>query len=83
MSKRISGIFKGDKVIWMVFFFLCIISAVEVFSALSSLTYKTGDYISTLACVRLDAVAVKALRTGERTYNNIYALTNQLNTNLS
>ncbi len=46
MSKRISGIFKGDKVIWMVFFFLCIISAVEVFSALSSLTYKTGDYIS-------------------------------------
>ncbi len=46
MSKRVSGIFKGDKVIWMVFFFLCIISAVEVFSALSSLTFKTGDYIS-------------------------------------
>ena len=34
MSKRVSGIFKGDKVIWMVFFFLCIISAIEVFSAL-------------------------------------------------
>ena len=46
MSKRISGIFKGDKVIWMVFFFLCIISAVEVFSAMSSLTFKTGNYIS-------------------------------------
>lgn len=46
MSKRVSGIFKGDKVIWMVFFFLCIISAIEVFSALSSLTFKTGDYIS-------------------------------------
>ncbi len=46
MSKRVNGLFKGDKVIWMVFFFLCIISAIEVFSALSSLTYKTGDYIS-------------------------------------
>lgn len=46
MSKRVSGIFKGDKVIWMVFFFLCIISAIEVFSALSSLTFKTGDYVS-------------------------------------
>lgn len=46
MSKRVSGIFKGDKVIWMVFFFLCLISAIEVFSALSSLTFKTGDYIS-------------------------------------
>lgn len=46
MSKRVNGIFKGDKVIWMVFFFLCIISTVEVFSALSSLTFKTGDYIS-------------------------------------
>lgn len=45
MSKRVSGIFKGDKVIWMVFFFLCIISAIEVFSAISTLTFKTGNYI--------------------------------------
>jgi len=35
---------KGDGIIWMVFFFLCIISIVEVFSASSGLTYKGGSY---------------------------------------
>lgn len=44
MNKKIGNIFKGDKVIWMVFFFLCIISVVEVFSASSSLSYKGGNY---------------------------------------
>ena len=45
-SKTLSNIFKGDKVIWMVFFFLCVISVVEVFSASSELTYKGGNYIT-------------------------------------
>lgn len=45
MNKRISNIFKGDKVIWMVFFFLCMISVVEVFSASSNLTYKSNNFI--------------------------------------
>ena len=45
MNKRIGRIFKGDKVIWMVFFFLCMISIVEVFSASSGLTYKSQNYI--------------------------------------
>ncbi len=45
MEKKISRIFKGDKVIWMVFFFLCMISIVEVFSASSGLTYKSQNYI--------------------------------------
>lgn len=45
MNKRIGNIFKGDKVIWMVFFFLCMISIVEVFSASSGLTYKSQNYI--------------------------------------
>ncbi len=45
MEKKISRIFKGDKVIWMVFFFLCMISIVEVFSASSGLTYKSHNYI--------------------------------------
>ncbi len=45
MNKKIGRIFKGDKVIWMVFFFLCMISIVEVFSASSGLTYKTRNYI--------------------------------------
>ena len=47
-KKTFSNIFKGDKVIWMIFFFLCIISVVEVFSASSGLTYKSGSYMSPL-----------------------------------
>lgn len=46
MNKKLSNIFKGDKVIWMVYFFLCIISIVEVFSASSELTYKGGNYLA-------------------------------------
>ena len=49
MNKRIGNIFKGDKVIWMVFFFLCMISIVEVFSASSNLTYKSQNYIGPIA----------------------------------
>jgi len=46
MNKRLGNIFKGDKVIWMIFFFLCVISVIEVFSASSELTYKSGSYLS-------------------------------------
>lgn len=46
MNKTLGNIFKGDKVIWMVFFFLCMISIVEVYSASSSLSYKGGNYWS-------------------------------------
>ena len=49
MNKKIGNIFKGDKVIWMVFFFLCMISIVEVFSASSGLTYKSQNYIGPIA----------------------------------
>ena len=45
-NKTIGNIFKGDKVIWMIFFFLCMISIIEVYSASSSLTYKTGNYMA-------------------------------------
>lgn len=45
MNRKIGNLFKGDKVIWMVFFFLCMISVVEVFSASSGLTYKSSNYI--------------------------------------
>ena len=44
MFKQLGHIFKGDKVIWMVFLFLSLISIVEVFSASSELTYKGGSY---------------------------------------
>ncbi|MDR1003461.1 MAG: FtsW/RodA/SpoVE family cell cycle protein [Prevotellaceae bacterium] len=38
------SIFKGDKVIWIIFLFLCLISVTEVFSAAASLSYKSGDH---------------------------------------
>lgn len=41
---KVSNIFKGDRVIWAIFFFLCAISLVEVFSAASTLTYKSGSF---------------------------------------
>ena len=40
----LKSIFKGDKVIWIIFLCLCLISIVEVFSAASTLTYKSGDH---------------------------------------
>lgn len=46
MNVKIGNLFKGDKVIWMVLLFLCLISVVEVFSASSSLTYKSQNYLS-------------------------------------
>lgn len=49
MNKKIANIFKGDRAIWMIFFFLCVISIVEVFSASSGLTYKSNDYITPIA----------------------------------
>ena len=45
MNKKIGNIFKGDKTIWMVFLFLCLISLIEVFSASSTLTYKSQNYM--------------------------------------
>ena len=46
INKTLNNIFKGDKVIWMIFFFLCIISVIEVYSASSQLTYKDGSYLA-------------------------------------
>ena len=45
MNIKIGNLFKGDKVIWMVLLFLCMISIVEVFSASSTLTYKSQNYL--------------------------------------
>lgn len=45
-NKTLGNIFKGDKVIWMIFFFLCMISIIEVYSASSSLSYKSGNFMS-------------------------------------
>jgi cell division protein FtsW len=38
------NLFKGDKGVWMIYFFLCMISLVEVYSASSRLTFKGGHH---------------------------------------
>ena len=38
------SLFEGDKVIWMILFFLALISIIEVYSASSNMSYKTGYY---------------------------------------
>ena len=40
----VGKLFKGDRVIWIIFLFLCLISIVEVYSASSTLTYKSGNH---------------------------------------
>lgn len=61
-EKAVTGKFKGDRVIWAVFFFLCIISIIEVFSASSNLSFKSGNYLGpVLKHVLLLAVGVMAM----------------------
>lgn len=40
----LKNLFKGDKVVWIIFLLLCFVSIIEVFSASSTLTYKSGDH---------------------------------------
>lgn len=40
----LDNFFKGDKTIWMIYFFLCMVSIVEIYSASSNLTYKSGNH---------------------------------------
>jgi len=42
MADIASKIFRGDRVIWMIFLFLCLISIIEVYSASSQLTFNTN-----------------------------------------
>ena len=37
-------VFRGDRVIWIIFVFLCFISIIEVYSASSILTFRTTSY---------------------------------------
>ena len=48
MSLNTNKIFQGDRVIWIIYFFLCMISLIEVYSAASTLSYKTGDFMAPL-----------------------------------
>ena len=39
-----NGIMQGDMVVWMIFLLLCMVSVIEVYSASSNMTYKSGEY---------------------------------------
>lgn len=43
------SLFKGDKGVWMIYFFLCMISLVEVYSASSRLTFEGGHHWAPMA----------------------------------
>ena len=42
----LGSLFEGDRVIWMILFFLCIISVLEVYSASSTMTFGKDAYWS-------------------------------------
>ena len=52
---KMSELLKGDLIVWIVFMVLCCISLVEVFSAASTLSYKSGDYLAPITshCITL------------------------------
>ena len=39
-------IFRGDKIIWIIYFIFCFVSIIEVFSAGSLLSYKSGNHLA-------------------------------------
>lgn len=42
--KKLQHIFKGDRIIWIVFFLLCVVSVIEVYSSSARLGYRSGNY---------------------------------------
>lgn len=48
MSLSSKRLFQGDLVILAIYFWLCMISLIEVYSAGSSLSYKSGDFMAPL-----------------------------------
>lgn len=48
MSLSSKRLLQGDLVIWAIYFWLCMISLIEVYSAGSSLSYKSGDFMAPL-----------------------------------
>ena len=44
MENLFSKYLKGDPILWIVFFVMCIISAIEMYSASSTLAYGADNY---------------------------------------
>lgn len=45
-EEKKEGLLKGDKYIWGIYFILCFISIIEIYSATSTLTFKEQDYFA-------------------------------------
>ena len=56
-----SKLFKGDRVIWVIFMFLCLVSVIEVFSATSTIAYKNANHCLLLYVMRLSCWEVSCL----------------------
>jgi cell division protein FtsW len=41
--EKVTRLFKGDKVVWIIFIILCFVSLIEVYSASSTLTYRSHN----------------------------------------
>lgn len=48
-SYRTKGLLQGDITIWIVLILLCVISVIEVYSASSGMSYKSGQYWKPMA----------------------------------
>lgn len=46
MEEKKESMLKGDKYIWGIYFILCFISIIEIYSATSTLTFKAQDYFA-------------------------------------
>lgn len=76
VGELIKKYLKGDTVIWTVYAFLCLISAIEMYSASSSLAYKSASHtipvlrhvlflgVGTLIVVALHFLSLKSFRIG-------------------
>jgi len=41
--QKVYQLFKGDKIVWILYAVLCIVSLIEVYSASSTLTYRSHN----------------------------------------
>ena len=59
----VNKIFRGDKGIWFIFMFLCMISVMEVFSATSQMSYNSESYWGPIShhCIHMLMGAIVAV----------------------
>ena len=60
-----SKLFKGDRVIWVIFMFLCLVSVIEVFSATSTIAYKNANHWAPIVRLSLIHIFVEGIRVAD------------------